>query len=175
MQSDNIHGELSAGETLQGSLNNNTARMAGSLHEGFGGTDNYEELENLPSFNNITIEGNKDPNYYGIAKLSDLNNYDYSTNEIYTGCKWIDGKDIYKKVYGFNNLNSAPNDWVLLFTDSTIDTLIKYEYVADKGDGVKQISQMYLSMSKYENNIRYYSILGSGTMSVYFTLYYTKN
>lgn len=171
---DTLRGSLTPHATMRGVLGGRD-RINGLLREGGGGTSNYEELENLPAFNGITVEGDHDGHYYGFANLSDIPDCNYSTNEVNTGVTWIDGKNIYKKVYHYNSLNSAPNDWTLLFTDSTIDTLIKYEYIADKGDGIKQISQMYVSMSKYGNDVRYYAVLGSGTMSVDFTLYYTKN
>jgi hypothetical protein len=34
----------------------------------------------------------------------------YSTSEINTGTKWIDGSDIYRQVFEFSNLNLTGND-----------------------------------------------------------------
>lgn len=102
MQSDNIHGELSAGSTLRGSLNNNTARMSGSLHEGFGGTSDYNELENKPSINGVTLEGNIDTFDLGI-----LPTVNYSLNEQDTFIKWIDGKDIWRAIIHLNSLSTT--------------------------------------------------------------------
>ena len=97
MPNDNINGALTPRVTINGVLRERQ-RINGNMREG-GGTSNYEELENLPAFNNIVIEGNQDPNYYGIAKLTDIPNINYSTNEINTGVKWIDGKDIFCRTF----------------------------------------------------------------------------
>ena len=54
---------------LEGSV---TGSVAGSLQlNGEGGTDNYQELINRPQLNGITVEGNHNPDYYGI--LSEVN------------------------------------------------------------------------------------------------------
>lgn len=120
MQSDNIHGELSAGETLQGSLNNNTARMAGSLHEGFGGTSDYNELENKPSINGVTLEGNVDG--YDIGIYPPVN---YLTTPQNTFIKWLDSKDIWQVVIPFNNIYNGMTLSIPKPSNNNIERIIK--------------------------------------------------
>lgn len=173
MQSDNIHGELSAGLTLRGSLNNNTARMSGQLHEGFGGTSDYNELENKPSINGVTLEGNVDG--YDIGILPTVN---YSLNEQDTFIKWIDGNDIFcRTVTG----NFTTGTVTILSVTPSLGNIIKMEgflYYApnnqwlaipygENGDCVSLLTQ--------NNDIKLYS---TSTMSAYsryiVTVYYTK-
>ena len=66
-----LKGKINASGKIGGVVGNN-ANIKGRIIRGVGGTSNYEELENLPAFNDVVIEGNQDPNYYGIAKLTDI-------------------------------------------------------------------------------------------------------
>lgn len=97
-----LRGSLTPHATMRGVLGGRE-QLRGGLGIG-GGTSNYEELENLPAFNNIVIEGDQDPNYYGIAKLTDIPNVNYSTTPVNTGIKWIDGKDVWLVVIPFNTM-----------------------------------------------------------------------
>jgi hypothetical protein len=104
--------------------------LSGGLTGGIGGVSDYNELENLPIMNSKTIEGNHDGHYYGLANLSDIPEPytppNYSTNEINTGVKWIDGKDIYQKTYNTITMSSTS---VTIDTIS-IDTLIDAKGIA---------------------------------------------
>ena len=173
MQSDNIHGELSAGIRMQGSLNNNTARMSGSLHEGFGGTTNYNELENKPSINGVTLEGELSLNDLGI-----LQPVNYSINEQNTHVKWIDGKDIYIKSYPV----SITSVNVQIPLNVTVDTIVKLYSSIKKLTGGTYISvdNMYydgsdwLNVNIYDDKIRILSTSWFNDTSGYVTIYYTK-
>ena len=57
----NIHGTLSSTGTLVGNLN----QYGGS------GTNNYEDLINLPQINNVLVIGNKSLEDYGIQPTND--------------------------------------------------------------------------------------------------------
>ena len=46
----------------------------------------------------------------------------YSTDEVFTGKYWIDGKKIYKKTYELANLTNGNND--ITYDGSVIDTLV---------------------------------------------------
>ena len=46
--------------------------MSAQQTAGAGGTSNYEELENLPSINNVELKGNKSGHDLGLANLSDI-------------------------------------------------------------------------------------------------------
>jgi len=56
----NIHGTLSSTGTLVGNLN-----QYGT------GTDNYEDLRNLPQINNVLVIGNKSLDAYGIQPTNE--------------------------------------------------------------------------------------------------------
>ena len=43
-------------------------------HGGGGGTSDYEDLDNKPSINNVTLSGNKTATQLGLASASDLAN-----------------------------------------------------------------------------------------------------
>lgn len=173
MQADNIHGELTAGATLQGSLNNNTARMAGALHEGFGGTTDYNELENKPSINGVTLEGNVDG--YDIGILPTVN---YSTNEYNTFIKWIDGKEIFRKVIMATGLNPRPSDWTTIANIPNVDTIVSIKAVG------RHTITNYTYMPPYitaaydhtNNNVKYYfdQMNSSGSITLYIIIEYTK-
>lgn len=48
----------------------------------------------------------------------------YSTEEIYTGKRWVDGKLIYRKVFNVNNINTTQSAaWVNLLQDSWIEDI----------------------------------------------------
>lgn len=126
MQSDNIHGELTAGATLQGSLNNNTARMSGFLHEGFGGTSDYNELENKPSINGVTLEGNVSGLDIGIYPP-----INYAFTPQCTFKRWIDGKMIWMRVFELDYPQGEGNHLIDSDLLNYIDTIISITGCAD--------------------------------------------
>lgn len=58
----NIHGTLSSTGTLVGRLNQ---------YGGGSGTNNYEDLTNLPKINNVLVIGNKSLDTYGIQPTNE--------------------------------------------------------------------------------------------------------
>ncbi len=58
----NIHGTLSSTGTLIGNLNQ---------YGGGSGTNNYEDLINLPQINDVLVIGNKSLAAYGIQPTND--------------------------------------------------------------------------------------------------------
>ncbi len=58
----NIHGTLSSTGTLVGRLNQ---------YGGGSGTNNYEDLINLPQINNVLVIGNKSLAAYGIQPTNE--------------------------------------------------------------------------------------------------------
>lgn len=68
----NIHGTLSSTGTLVGRLNQ---------YGGGSGTNNYEDLTNLPKINDVLVIGNKSLDAYGIqptneyADSTDIDNF----------------------------------------------------------------------------------------------------
>lgn len=102
---------------------------------GGGGTSDYNALNNKPKVNNITLSGDLTLADLGIqpaisfpgdgSKYLDGNGsfstpttgVDYSTSEVNTGQKWIDGKDVYRKVFSTSSAGSSG------FTIGTISNL----------------------------------------------------
>lgn len=62
----------------------------------------------------------------------------YSTEEIYTGKRWIDGKLIYRKVFNVNNINTTQSAaWVNIAQDSwveDIDTIVASKIIGEFGN-----------------------------------------
>lgn len=83
----NISGNLTTHGTVRGTLNTK-GRLSGTLSVG-GGTTDYNELENKPTYNGHVIEGDMTNETLGIWQPKN-----FSTEEQNTGIKWIDGKDI---------------------------------------------------------------------------------
>lgn len=149
MQSDNIHGELSAGATLQGSLNNNTARMSGFLHEGFGGTSDYNELENKPSINGVTLEGNVSG--FDIGIYPPVN---YSTTPQNTFTRWIDGRYIWQVVIPFTDMYEGMELSIPRPSNIRVNEVITINGMAGSDGGEYFTTVPYYSSSNY--NIRAY-------------------
>ena len=60
-----------------------------------------------------------------------ISDMDYSTSEQDTGCKWIDGKKIYKKTFT-GTYNSAANTTTNIFTFSGVSDLVDAKgWIAD--------------------------------------------
>ena len=110
-----------------------------------------------------------------------ISDMDYSTSEQDTGCKWIDGKKIYKKTIscgGGSNKNKAVNHNI-----SNLSRTIKIEGQAydgsvcisipftATGDGVSSSIQVYVSSTQIVIN---FGVDRSNLIEMYVTLYYTK-
>lgn len=72
----------------------------------------------------------------------------YSTNEVNTGVKWIDGRDIYRKVYANIQLSNS--------TDVTVDA----NFGADKN-----VIRTFAVANSIESEVRYQSPLGGYSSS----------
>ena len=108
-----------------------------------------------------------------------ISDMDYSTSEQDTGCKWIDGKKIYKKTVDFGALPNATNKQVN-HNISNLDRIIRVEQSIDNnGTGFLEISS-----GNPNNNV--FNLYGTATTisvtvtdnrsgcNAYFTLWYTK-
>lgn len=108
-----------------------------------------------------------------------ISDMDYSTSEQDTGCKWIDGKKIYKKTIDFGALPNATNKAVA-HGISNLDRIIKVEQSIDNnGTGFLEIS----SGNANNNTFNLYGTATAISVTVtdnrsgcyaYFTLWYTK-
>lgn len=88
-----IRGELKAHETIEGGLNTRFS-MSGNMTSGVGGTSDYNELENKPSINGVTLEGNVSGFDIGIYPPV---NYSFTPQN--TFIRWVDGKEIWQRVF----------------------------------------------------------------------------
>lgn len=96
-------------QTITGRLST-SGRLSGNLS--VGGTTDYNELENKPTYNGHIIEGELTNESLGIWQPKN-----FSTEEQNTGLKWIDGRDIYQKIYQIE----ASTNWTTLTNIGTWD------------------------------------------------------
>lgn len=96
-----INGILKTRETIEGGLDTRFS-MLGNMTAGVGGTSDYNELENKPSINNVTLEGNVSGFDLGIYPP-----VNYAQNEQLTFSKWLDGKEIWRAVVHLDSLSST--------------------------------------------------------------------
>lgn len=107
---------------------------------------------------------------------------DYSTSEINTGAKWIDGSAIYKKTV---SIGALPNNTEksVAHNISNIESIVKFEGFAKNNNFSNQIPLPFISTTA-ANQIYILTnstniIIGSGTdrssLIGYVTLYYTKS
>ena len=120
--------------------------------------------------------------------LKDTKNYinnsiSYSTDEVKTGGKWIDGKPIYRKVVDFGALPNATIKEVS-FDNINVDTFVKIEGVAMSANGTAvtipyaDVFNNTQSISTFANSTSVSINVGSVNRSdynkCYITLEYTK-
>lgn len=87
-------------------------------------------ISNIPIASADTVGGIKVPDNSGITIDGSGNAYaykpiNYSTNEVNTGRKWIDGKDIYEKVVVLENAISVSTSWTdLSISNAEYDVMV---------------------------------------------------
>lgn len=76
--------------------------------------------DKLTAGNNITIENN-------VISASGGSSWNYSTNEVYTGQNWIDGKPIYCRVIDLGSLKNFAIGWnnLMIPHNNYYDTIIQ--------------------------------------------------
>ena len=120
--------------------------------------------------------------------LNDVKGYvdssnSYSTNEVKTGGKWIDGKPIYRKVVNFGALPNATTN-VVSFDNINADTFVKIEGIAMSNIG-NAITIPFADTSSATQSITIFASstsisINTGTVNrsdyikCYITLEYTK-
>lgn len=107
---------------------------------------------------------------------------DYSTTEINTGAKWIDGSAIYKKTINIGTVN-ANSSAVIAHGISSFATFIKSEAWGSFGTpstayfwfSIPWSGSNHISLTVDETNVTVASTIGNNITSCYVTLYYTKS
>lgn len=148
MQRDSISGSLSTAERLRGLLTSG------------GGVDSYNELEDLPSINGITLIGNKTTQELGIQTTV---NVEYNT-------PFDTGKRINNKiVYGYYNISTPVsrnnwNDCSRALTGLPLDiTLVFWD--------IKYIANVYWQKGESGDSL----YISKGVNEWYVTCFYTYN
>lgn len=80
-------------------------------------------------------------NMHAVSSNAVAESLSYSTEEMATGGKWIDGKPIYRTVVDFGTLPNNTTRFVA-HNISNIDTMIKYSALADDGTYFVQIPRV---------------------------------
>lgn len=143
-----IRGELKAHEAIQGGLDTRFV-MSGNMTAGVGGTSDYNELENKPSINNVTLEGNVSG--FDIGIYPPVN---YSTTPQNTFTKWYDGKDIWQVVILFNDMYTGLELSIPRPNNIRVNEVISINGMAGSDNGDYCTTVPYYSNSSY--NIRAY-------------------
>lgn len=107
---------------------------------------------------------------------------DYSTSEINTGAKWVDGSAIYKKTISIGAVNTNSSA-VIAHGISSFATFVKSEAWGSFGNtssgyfwfAIPWSGSNYVSLTVDETNVTVESTIGNNITSCYVTLYYTKN
>ena len=159
-------------QTITGRLST-SGRLSGALSVG-GGTTDYNELENKPTYNGHVIEGDMTNESLGIWQPKI-----FSTEEQNTGLKWIDGKDIYFKIFevilnddAINIPNTTDVDKIILifgYADVQSENVVFHVPYADVND--------YISFAITSRGIMLYTSNWFKTHSTVAkpTIFYTKN
>ena len=113
--------------------------------------------------------------------LNDVKEYvdssnSYSTDEVKTGGKWIDGKPIYKKTFVFTNITLTSTPTQIGTTDVPINSIIKSEDIAFENEVALAGSSHRAVYIEYSGKIYAYQTLASTTTgwNIYYTIEYTK-
>ena len=108
-----------------------------------------------------------------------ISDMDYSTSEQDTGCKWIDGKKIYKKTIDFGALPNATSKNVA-HGISSLGIMVDMRGVAFYTNGISlplpfvAISQASISLNTTSTDVVITTANDRSTSSGYVTLWYTK-
>lgn len=167
-----IRGDLKAHENIEGGLDTRFS-MSGNMTAGVGGTSDYNELDNKPSINGVTLEGNVQGVDVGIYPL-----VNYSLQEQDTFVKWLDGKEIWRKTITASGLSPRPSDWVTISNISDVDNVISIKAVGHHSYTNYTYTSPYVTVAfnHYTGDIVYYfsEMHSSGTMTLYASIEYTK-
>ena len=133
---------------MQGGINSRFD-MSGNMTGGAGGTSDYNELENKPSINGVTLDGNVSGFDIGIIPPAN-----YSTTPQNTFIKWVDGKDVWQVVIPFNDMYTGLELSIPRPNNIRVNEVINIIGMAGSDNGEYYTTVPYYSNSNY--NIRAY-------------------
>lgn len=137
-------------------------------------------LDTVPVGSIMDYDGDTIPSGWVKDEATD----DYSTEEIYTGKHWIDGKKIYRKTVVYSKAANVAEDSIP-HGISNLETPIKYECMSRVASSWRPVPGFYSSNVGTYNQCIYvvdstgFSYTGSTwyaarAVDLYITLYYTK-
>lgn len=151
--------------------------------------DNLYPIASVPHGASITMT-NVDPgegsalaadNYVGVYGADPMI-MDYSTSEVNTGAKWIDGTDIYKKTVFLGNLpNSTTKNVAHGIANFGVPIKLEGMAITDAGNGhpinISRPSNLSLEIGAYIDDTNIVVMTGTDRSSWtgYATAYYTKS
>lgn len=167
-----INGNLNTRETIEGGLDTRFS-MSGNMTAGVGGTSDYNELDNKPSINGVTLEGNVSGADIGIYPP-----VDYSTSPQKLNTKWIDGKEIWcKTIIG----NFSTGNLIIDTIIPSLVNIIKFDGFLYYAPNNQWLAIPYgesgdcVTLLTRNNDIILYSTSSMSSYSRYIvTIYYTK-
>lgn len=108
-----------------------------------------------------------------------INNFSYSLNETNLGIKWIDGKDIYRKVICLTNTTTSysTNTTYSCNIGTNIGKIIRFDVLTTGNNGNNQEVNKYIERVRYTKSSGIFQIIctsGYTVNSVYCIAEYTK-
>ena len=118
----------------------------------------------------------QDGNMHAVTSNAVADTISYSTDEVKTGGKWIDGKPIYRKTLVFTNITLTGTPTQIGTTDIPINSIIKTEDVVFENEVALAGSLHKAVYIEYSGKIYAYQNLASTTTgwNIYYTIEYTK-
>ena len=110
-----------------------------------------------------------------VAQLNEERSY--STSEVNTGKKWIDGKPIYKRTFVYENINMTAGTEVSIDSNFPIENtkIINTESFCYKPTLQLFCNQIRIRTSNNDyKNLNALQDVTGGTFNIYFTVYYVK-
>ena len=118
----------------------------------------------------------QDGNMHAVTSNAVADAISYSTNEVKTGGKWVDGKPIYRKTLVFTNITLTSTPTQIGTTDIPMTNIIKTEEFVLKNDLASAGSSYESVYIEASGKIFARQDLSSITTgwNIYFTIEYTK-
>lgn len=108
-----------------------------------GGTQNYNELTNKPSINDITLEGNKTSQDLGLADDDDINNLQSQIDAITVSSDVVDVLGTYQDLLNYDTSELGDNDIVKVLQDSTHgDAMSYYRWDSTKWTAINVVDEI---------------------------------